>query len=54
MLTARLPNLRDRQKVELEKEAAVAELVGESLKPKAKALKVKTKVGNIKSKKTKK
>ncbi len=39
MLTARLPSLRDRQKARLEKELAVAELVGETVKKKAKTLK---------------
>jgi len=54
MLTARLPSLKDQLKEELEKELAVAELVGESQKPKAKLLKVKIKVGNLKNKKIKK
>jgi hypothetical protein len=45
LLTARLPSLRDRQKARLEKESAVAELVGETVKKKAKVLKV-LKVGN--------
>ena len=51
MLTARLPNLRDRQKARLEKELAVAELVEEKVKAKAKVLKVKGKVGVKKNKK---
>ncbi len=39
MLTARLPSMRDRQKERLQKELAVAELVGETVKKKAKTLK---------------